>query len=96
MDNGSPATDPPPVLDFDLAGFLDGVAPAVVVFCRNDRVVFANASATRLIGAARPAVKGGPIEGVFRSCLDRARQRGASDKYFVFEQFVAGRWYMVQ
>lgn len=88
--------DQSPGVDLKLSDFLDGVVPSIVVFNAAGRVVFANIGALKLMNAPRADVVGRPISGVFKSCLDRARQRAPSGQYVSIEQFVAGRWYMVQ
>ena len=89
-------SDDRPAIDLNLADFLDGVFPAIVVFDSRDQVAFANTGALELLRQPRPSVIGHPISGVFRTCVERARQRMGASGYVAFEQYVAQRWYMVQ
>jgi PAS domain S-box-containing protein len=94
IDAGTPAHAT--ALDFDLGAFLDGVMPAMVVFDQADRVALANGPALDLLARPRESVVGREVDGVFKLCLARARQRFPGGGNVTFEQFAGGRWFVVQ
>ncbi|MDX2222885.1 MAG: PAS domain S-box protein [Rhodospirillaceae bacterium] len=81
---------------FSLGSFLEQVTSAVVVLDSADTVVAANAAARALNAGAAAVSVNRPAGGIIKACVDRARLRAPGGGYLAFENFFAGKWYLVQ
>jgi signal transduction histidine kinase len=74
---------------------LDSVPAASVVVDGAGIVVAANRRAAEFFGHNPAAAIGHPVDGVFRTCLQRAERMVAAGAEPAFEQYFDGTWYMV-